>query len=363
MVAVIAVTQEERPALGFILQRLIPVLRRETPEDQEVAAHLAYALGGLEQAPPGPGELEFVKNDLYTVGTHIYAVGCDLEEYWLDRVQLVRGQEPPEPEDPEVAGPARLFFSEVDAAPLAWSFNKVEPQFIDLGFKFDRALTAEAPQARALYNKARVPINRAAVERRERNAALRGEVATVPGAKGIENLALPAQVHEEEEPEPAKRPRPVGSAQAPAGRAAAGLTTVSAATYPTQYLWGVEVGTGVNADDLEPGKPRKVNIGGAEVILVNVDGKVVATARTCPHRGWSLASGCVENGVITCSLHGAQFDAFTGEVLRQPYDPGFNREHRWSGGMMKGFDPKRTTTPLQTYPTIVADDGEVRVHI
>lgn len=362
MVAVIAVTHEERPALGFILARLIPMLRRESPEDQEVANHLAFALRGLEEAPPGAGELEFVKNDLYSVGTHIYAVGCDLEEYWLDRAQVVRGLEPAEAENPEVAVPARRYFPEIDADPAAWSYNRAEPQFIDLGFKFDRALTAEAPQARALYNKARVPINRAAVERRERNAVLRGEVPALPGNRGIENLALPAPQHEAAE-EPAPRPRPVGTALAPAGRAATGLSTISAATFPTQYEWGVEVGTGVKADDLEPGRPRKVNIGGAELMLVNVDGKVVATGRICPHRGWGLASGCVENGVITCGLHGAQFDAVSGKVLRQPYDPAFNRGHPWSGGMMRSFDPKHTTDPLQTYPTIVTEDGEVRVHI
>lgn len=364
MVAVIAVSQEERPALAFIFARLIPMLRRETPEDQEVADHLAFALRGLAEAPIGPGELEFVKNDLYTVGTHIYAVGIDLEEYWLDQIQRLRGLDPAEEEDPEVAVPARTYFPEIETDPLAWSFNKAEPHFIALGFKFDRALTAEAPQARALYNKTRVPINRAAVERRERNAALRGEVPIVPGAKGIENLALPApRASEDKHDEPAPRPRPVGTAPAPAGRALAGLSTVSAATYPTQYEWGVEVSTGVSADDLEPGKPRKVNVGGAELMLVNVDGKVVAAARICPHRGWSLAGGCVENGVITCGLHGAQFDAFSGKVLREPYDPAFNRAHPWMGGMMRSFDPKHTTEPLQTYPTRVADDGEVRVHI
>jgi len=171
-------------------------------------------------------------------------------------------------------------------------------------------------------------------------------------------MSLPvgaAPAHADEE----ARPRPVGTALDPAGRAASGLSRISTATYPPQYLWGVETGTGVDADDLEPGRPRRVTVGGTELMLMNVEGKVCAAARTCPHRGWDLSKGPVEDGVITCTLHGAQFDASSGEVLRQPYSPEFNRTHPLLGGMMSRLDPKKSTEPLQTYPTVIADDGEV----
>lgn len=35
----------------------------------------------------------------------------------------------------------------------------------------------------------------------------------------------------------------------------------------------------------------------------------------CPHRGYDLSSQPIVNGVVTCPLHGLQFDANTGEVL------------------------------------------------
>ncbi len=38
----------------------------------------------------------------------------------------------------------------------------------------------------------------------------------------------------------------------------------------------------------------------------------------CPHRGYDLSSSTGVNGVITCPLHGLQFDATTKELLNHP---------------------------------------------
>lgn len=363
MVQVLEVTPEERPVLAYALARLVPMLHRGATEDRQVGANLAYILRALDAAPPGPGEVELEIGELFNLGIHLYALGADLEEYWLDRVQKARGLPPSEADNPEVDVPARRYFPDLDANPAAWSYRTVDPAFISLGFKLDNLTTAEDPNNRALYNKARAPIVAAAVGRRERNAQARGEVPLGYQSKPELMLLPPAPAAEHDEEEEAARPRPVGSALAPAGTATAGLSRISAATYPTQYLWGVETDTGVDADEIESGRSKRVTVGGAELMLMNVEGKVCAADRTCPHRGWDLSKGPIVNGVITCALHGAQFDACSGAVLREPYSPEFNRTNPVKGGVMAKFDPKTTTEPLQTYPTQVAEHGEVRVHI
>ncbi|HZU77499.1 MAG TPA: hypothetical protein VFA70_12100, partial [Dehalococcoidia bacterium] len=173
MVAVLEVTAEERPVLMFLLERLIPRLRMGAKEDIETADHLAYILRGLEQAPPGPGEIELVTQDVFALGIHLFSVSVDLEEYWLDLKQIADGREPAEEHSPEVTVPAAKYFPEMVANPKGWSFLGVEGQFTDLGFKLDRLITEESPRARALYNKARNPITAAASVRRRQNAERR----------------------------------------------------------------------------------------------------------------------------------------------------------------------------------------------
>lgn len=367
MVAVLEVTPEERPVLSYAMARLIPMLRRDTSEDQEVAEHLAFALNGVDQAPAGSGEIEFERQDLYALGIHMYATGVDLQEYWLDRLQVSRGRPPVEEAGPDVAYAIQRYFPEIDAAPAEWTYRSVEPAFISLGFKLDALMTAEAPRARGLYNNARGAIVRPAIARQESNAAMRGPEGVAASATApVGMLAAPVAAGDAghaDDPVPLPRPRPVGTAAAPAGVAPLGLSVISRATYPPQYTWGVRTSTGVMADDLEPNKPVKVNLGGAAIMLVNVDGKVCAVSRICTHRAWDLAGGMVQNSVITCGLHGAQYNVCSGEVVREPFDPAFNREHSLLGRMMSAFDPKKTCVALDTYPTGVDDSGEVFVHI
>ncbi len=367
MVAVLEVTPEERPALAFVMARLIPMLQRGAPEDQEVAEHLAFALHGLEQAPPGPGEIEFVSQDLYALGIHLFTIGVDLEEDWLDRVEIARGRPRAEQTDAEVRLASDTYFPEMGANPENWNFKQAEPALIEIGLKLDALMTLEAPRGRGLYNRARAAINRAAIDRRERDIAARDRIgAAAKAGPGVAMLpAVNGAVHSEQGEEPGQqtRPRPAGTAASPAGSADPRLSVVSRATYPPQYLWGVETPTGMMVDDLEPDKPRRLTLGGTQLMLVLVDGRVCAVSRICTHRAWDLSSGKVQDGVITCGLHGAQYEACSGAVVRRPFSPEFNRDHAMLGGLMGGLDPKKTCEPLTTYPTRVAENGEVLIHI
>lgn len=58
---------------------------------------------------------------------------------------------------------------------------------------------------------------------------------------------------------------------------------------------------------------------GSNVCLVKVRGEVFAFENRCSHAEFPLTDGeMVDDYVIECGLHGAQFDVRTGEVLELP---------------------------------------------
>jgi nitrite reductase/ring-hydroxylating ferredoxin subunit len=71
-------------------------------------------------------------------------------------------------------------------------------------------------------------------------------------------------------------------------------------------------------DDLEEGGLLGVEIDGEPVCLAKVAGAVYACNGECTHIGGRLYEGSLEGSVLTCPVHGAQFDLRTGKVLRGP---------------------------------------------
>ncbi len=72
------------------------------------------------------------------------------------------------------------------------------------------------------------------------------------------------------------------------------------------------------AKDLAPGKAMCVEVAGQKVALFNIDGSYHAIGDSCTHVGGPLSEGEVDGKVVTCPLHGAQFDVTTGAVLGPP---------------------------------------------
>jgi nitrite reductase/ring-hydroxylating ferredoxin subunit len=56
------------------------------------------------------------------------------------------------------------------------------------------------------------------------------------------------------------------------------------------------------------------------VAVYHFSGRVYAAGDVCPHAGARLSEGALEGTVVTCPLHGSQFDVCTGERLRGPAD-------------------------------------------
>jgi nitrite reductase/ring-hydroxylating ferredoxin subunit len=55
-----------------------------------------------------------------------------------------------------------------------------------------------------------------------------------------------------------------------------------------------------------------------DVAVFNVEGGFCATQARCTHRQGPLSEGVINGSTVTCPLHGAQFDVWTGLVLRGP---------------------------------------------
>ena len=105
----------------------------------------------------------------------------------------------------------------------------------------------------------------------------------------------------------------------------------SAALSPERALEANEFRVG----DVTPGSVLLMG----DVAVFSVAGGFCATQAVCPHRAGPLSEGVIDDTTVTCPLHGASFNIWTGAVLRGP-----------------------TTTPLVTYQvTIVGDIGRVEV--
>ncbi len=70
--------------------------------------------------------------------------------------------------------------------------------------------------------------------------------------------------------------------------------------------------------DFPIGSLRKVSVGGEDVLIANVDGRLYAITNTCTHRGGPLNEGELEGSTVTCPWHGGQFDVKTGKVVGPP---------------------------------------------
>ena len=70
--------------------------------------------------------------------------------------------------------------------------------------------------------------------------------------------------------------------------------------------------------ELSPGETKVVEVGGEQVLVVNVDGTIYACDEICSHAYAGLSEGDLNGDEIECPLHGAAFNVTTGECLTPP---------------------------------------------
>jgi 3-phenylpropionate/trans-cinnamate dioxygenase ferredoxin subunit len=69
-------------------------------------------------------------------------------------------------------------------------------------------------------------------------------------------------------------------------------------------------------EELKSGTMKMVIAEGREILLARVGDKYYATDNRCPHMKGDLSQGKLEGTVVTCPLHGSQFDISNGQVVR-----------------------------------------------
>lgn len=99
--------------------------------------------------------------------------------------------------------------------------------------------------------------------------------------------------------------------------------------------------------DLKDGAIRKSRVDGKDLLIVKVGGEYFCADARCPHMSGDLTKGIVEGTILTCPVHGSQFDLKDGRVIRWTDMKGL------SASVIKLF---KAPKPLKTYPVKV--DGE-----
>jgi 3-phenylpropionate/trans-cinnamate dioxygenase ferredoxin subunit len=105
----------------------------------------------------------------------------------------------------------------------------------------------------------------------------------------------------------------------------------------------VEVG---KTPELADGTMKKVSARGREILLARVGGKYYAGNNRCPHMGSNLSQGKLEGTVVTCPVHGSQFDLSDGRVIR------------WVGtsGLLGWVLRFKRSRPLGVYKVTIQDE-------
>jgi 3-phenylpropionate/trans-cinnamate dioxygenase ferredoxin subunit len=70
--------------------------------------------------------------------------------------------------------------------------------------------------------------------------------------------------------------------------------------------------------DFPQGSPKMIMVGGMPIAVFHIGEKFYAMYDKCSHRGGALHEGYVDGTIVTCPLHGAQFDIATGQNLSPP---------------------------------------------
>ena len=327
MPATITVSPDERPALGFAIDRVALFYQHGTAEQRESADTLVHMLRGLEETPPGSVEMDFLTQDAYLLGIRCYSTSVELEQYWLDARERAEGRGERLPEvDARLELAVRHFFPQVIEAPLAWDFDNVRGRFTELGFKLDEAITTATPRVRGMYNADHEEMVDNANELAAARARLRAGVEAEPESSGSVAVEAP--------------PPPPPSTQG----------------------WGVDVQTGLSPEDIPAESFRPLTIGSVTVLITNYGGRLAAIQGTCSHQAANLSKGRVEGTTLECPRHGAEFDLRSGRQLCPPFCQVWMDREGMKASILKLITPDKRGGDLLVYPLRV-ENGEIVLHI
>ena len=70
--------------------------------------------------------------------------------------------------------------------------------------------------------------------------------------------------------------------------------------------------------DLKPGKPKRVEVDGVAVMLLEHEDGIHAISAVCPHLSGPLDEGDIDGETVTCPWHGSSFCLTDGKLLHGP---------------------------------------------
>lgn len=100
-------------------------------------------------------------------------------------------------------------------------------------------------------------------------------------------------------------------------------------------------------NELMGGAIQKVKINGKELLIAKAGNEYYCTDSRCPHLSGDLTKGSIEGTILTCPVHGSQFDLKDGSVIRWTDMKGL------SASVIKLF---KAPKPLKTYPVKIEGD-------
>jgi nitrite reductase/ring-hydroxylating ferredoxin subunit len=68
--------------------------------------------------------------------------------------------------------------------------------------------------------------------------------------------------------------------------------------------------------DLPAGKMKHMEVQGKEIAIANINGNYYTFDDRCSHMCAPLSMGVINENVVTCAFHGAQFDCITGKKVK-----------------------------------------------
>jgi len=105
-------------------------------------------------------------------------------------------------------------------------------------------------------------------------------------------------------------------------------------------------------EELKSGTMKMVMAEGREILLAKAGDKYYASDSRCPHMKGDLSQGKLEGPVVTCPLHGSQFDISNGQVVR------------WlRGGLMSKIGSALKLSKDLVVYNVKVEDGKILVEV
>jgi 3-phenylpropionate/trans-cinnamate dioxygenase ferredoxin subunit len=105
--------------------------------------------------------------------------------------------------------------------------------------------------------------------------------------------------------------------------------------------------------DLKTGEMKSFNIADKEIMVARIGDDFYAADNKCPHLGGRLANGSLNGTVVTCPLHGSQFDLTNGDIIQWT---------NWTGIISRLGSALKSPRKLNVYQVMVEQD-KVKVEL